>query len=423
MKKIIFLLLFSLNSFLLLSQRTCGTMDKLHERMQADPAFAKRHQEMMSFIQDPNNPQTLFRQPNSPNIIVTIPVVFHVLYKNQAQNISDAQIQSQLDVLNKDFRKLNTDFTTVVPSVFRPLAADMEIVFCKATKTPSGVATTGITRKQVSASFDLINNYYDNTGELSWDPTKYLNIWIGRFLEDYILGQALLPPNSGDQPYPGDGLVIGDQFFGTTGTATTPPFNKGRTATHEIGHYFGLYHPWGRGFTDNSNCSDNDNSDLVNDTPAINQAHYGCPAFPTNLNTCSSSTNGAMYMNYMDYVDDACMAMFSNGQKTIVQNTLAGPRLSLLTSNGCGTLGLNDFQAINAIAVYPNPVSQYFMITSPQLAIDEVEIYNTLGQLVKNQKLTQSNNVINIEELASGTYYLRIYNEGKFLKSDKVIKK
>ena len=128
-------------------------------------------------------------------------------------------------------------------------------------------------------------------------------------------------------------------------------------------------------------------------------------------------------MNFMDYVDDACMAFFTAGQKTIMQNTLAGPRLSLLSSNGCGALGLNEVEAIRAIAVYPNPVSKYFMITSPQVEIDEVEIFNTMGQLVKTQKLSLANNVINIEELASGTYYLRIYNQGQFLKSDKVIKK
>lgn len=106
-----------------------------------------------------------------------------------------------------------------------------------------------------------------------------------------------------------------------------------------------------------------------------------------------------------------------------MQNTLAGPRLSLLSSNGCSSLGLTDFEAIKAISVYPNPVSHYFMITSPKLMIDEVEMFNELGQLVKTQQLSQTNNEIDIESLASGTYYLRIYNEGKFLKSDKVIKK
>ena len=422
MKKLITLLVI-ITSFSALSQRTCATMDILRQRMEADPEFALRHQEMMDFIYNPNNPQTLFRQTNAPNIVVTIPVVFHVLYKNATQNISDAQINSQLDALNRDFRKLNADFNTVVPAAFRPLGADMEIVFCKATRTPSGVASTGITRKSVASSFNFQNQYYTSTGEPAWDPTKYLNIWIGRFNNNQLLGFAYLPgtaPSIGE-----DGLCIGDQYFGTTGTASAP-FNNGRTGVHEIGHYFGLLHPWGDDGVACGNPYVNQftpsNDDRVADTPETDNPHYDCPNFPSNANTCTSSTNGAMFMNYMDYVNDACMAFFTAGQKTIMQNTLAGPRLSLLSSNGCASLGLNEVEAIKAIAVYPNPVSKYFMITSPQVSIDEVEIFNTVGQLVKTQKLTQTNNVINIEDLAAGTYYLRIYNEGQFLKSDKVIK-
>ena len=420
MKKILTLLILLCSVAVFSQRRTCGTMDKLQERINADPEFARQHQEMMDFIQDPNNPQTLFRQANSPSIVVTIPVVFHVLYKNATQNISDAQINSQLDALNRDFRKLNTDFNTVVPAAFRPLGADMEIVFCKATRTPTGTTTTGITRKSVASTFDFQNQYYQSAGEPAWDPSKYLNIWIGRFNSNQILGFAYLP---GQAPSIGeDGLCIGDQFFGTTGTATNPPFNRGRTAVHEIGHYFGLYHMWGN--SNGPTSCGTTNNDGVADTPPTDDAYYDCPAFPNTSNMCPPLTaNGAMFMNYMDYVDDACMAMFTNGQKAVVQNALAGPRLSLLSSTGCGLLGLDEVQAIKAIAVYPNPVSKYFMITSPQVEIDEVEIFNELGQLVKSQKLSLANNVINIEELASGTYYLRIYNEGQFLKSDKVIKK
>ena len=400
-------------------------MDILRQRMEADPEFALRYKEMMDFIYNPNNPQTLFRQTNAPSLVVTIPVVFHVLYKNATQNISDAQINSQLTVLNNDYRKLNADFNSVVPAAFRPLAADMEIVFCKATRTPTGAATTGITRKSVSNSFDFQSQYYLNEGQPAWNTAKYLNIWIGQFpVGSNILGFANLP-GSGVAGSNFDGLCIGNQYFGTTGTASAP-FNKGRTATHEIGHYFGLLHPWGDDGVACGNPYVNQftpsNDDRVADTPETDNPHYGCPSFPSNANTCTSSTNGAMFMNYMDYVNDACMAFFTAGQKTIMQNTLAGPRLSLLSSNGCASLGLNEVEAIKAIAVYPNPVSKYFMITSPQVSIDEVDIFNTVGQLVKTQKLTQTNSVINIEDLAAGTYYLRIYNEGQFLKSDKVIK-
>ena len=415
MKKLIALLLVitSLSAF---SQRTCATMDKLHEEMNSNPNFAIHHQEVMDFIQNPNNSQALFnRGTNSPTIVVTIPVVFHVLYKNATQNVSDAQIQSQLDVLNRDYRKLNTDYSTVVPAAFQTYGADMEILFCKAVRTPAGVTSTGITRKSVGSSFVFEDSYYSAAGEPAWDTTKYLNIWIGRFTDTSLLGFAYLPSSAGNA---NDGLCIGDQYFGTVGTASAP-FNKGRTGTHEIGHYFGLDHPWG---DDGSSCGSGANSDGVADTPATNDPYFNCPTFPNNTNACAVTTNGSMFMNYMDYVDDACMAFFTAGQKTIMQNTLAGPRLSLLSSSGCATLGLNAVEAIKAIAVYPNPVSKYFMITSPQVNIDEVEIYNVTGQLVKTQKLTQTNNVINIEELAVGTYYLRIYNEGQFLKSDKIIK-
>ncbi len=415
--KINLTLLILLCSVSVFSQRTCSTNTKLNELKNTVPGFAEHHQDVMDYIQNPNNEQANFlRGTNSPAVVVTIPVVFHVLYKNATQNISDAQINSQLAVLNNDYRKLNADFNSVVPAAFRPLGADMEIAFCKATRTPAGATTTGITRKSVGSSFVFEDSYYLAAGELAWDPTKYLNIWIGRFSDNTLLGFAYLPSSAG-QAF--DGLCIGDQYFGTTGTASAP-YNKGRTGTHEIGHYFGLEHPWGN---DGSSCGSGANSDGVADTPATDNPYYGCPSFPSNTNTCTSSANGAMFMNYMDYVDDACMAFFTAGQKTIMQNTLAGPRLSLLTSNGCSTLGLNEVEAIRAIAVYPNPVSKYFMITSPQVEIDEVEIFNTMGQLVKTQKLSLANNVINIEEFASGTYYLRIYNQGQFLKSDKVIKK
>ena len=414
MKKIV-LLIACLGSLSMLAQRTGATDEKTQELINTVPGYAAHHQEMKNYLRNTSQ-ENLINKPDAPQVVVTIPVVFHVLYKNATQNISDAQINSQLAVLNADYRKLNTDFNAVVPAAFRPLGADMEIDFCLATRTPTGAATTGITRKSVASSFSFDNNYYAASGEPAWDPTKYLNVWIGKFTDNTLLGFAYLPDTAGSNF---DGLCISYTAFGTTGTATAP-FNKGRTATHEIGHYFGLDHPWG---TDGSACNSAANSDGVADTPATNNPYYGCPTFPDNTNACTTTTNGSLFMDYMDYVDDACMALFTVGQKAIMQNTLAGPRLSLITSNnGCNPLALEDFEAINAIAVYPNPVSNYFQITSPLVAIDEVELFNSMGQLVSTQKLTGTNAQVDVSELAVGNYYLRIYNQGAFVKSAKIVK-
>ena len=414
MKKL-FVLVLLLSVALVQAQRTCATPQKTQELMNTVPGFAAHHEEMKTYLRTTSQ-ENIFNKAAAPQVVVTIPVVFHVLYKTATQNISDAQILSQLAVLNADYRKLNTDFNSVVPSAFRPLGADMEIAFCLATRTPAGALTTGITRKSVANSFSFDNNYYAASGEPAWDTTKYLNIWVGKFTDNTLLGFAYLPDSAGTNY---DGLCISYTAFGTTGTAASP-FNKGRTATHEIGHYFGLDHPWG---SDGSNCNTTANSDGVADTPATDNPYYSCPTFPSNTNACTTTTTGSMFMNYMDYVDDACMAFFTAGQKAIMQNTLAGPRLSLITSNnGCGALTLDDFEAIKAIAVYPNPVTNYFQITSPLVAIDEVEMFNALGQLVSTQKLVGTNEQVNVSELAVVTYYIRIYNLGSFVKSAKIVK-
>gem|GEM_PF-2203609 len=262
--------------------------------------------------------------------VYTIPVVIHVLYNTSTQNISDAQIQSQLDVLNRDFQLNNAD-TGLVPTAFKSLVADCRIAFCLAQRDPSGSATTGIIRKQTtktSFNADTDDAKYNNTGGSSaWDASRYLNLWIVPEItsggQSGILGYAQFPGGAAAT----DGVVIGFRYFGTTGTAVAP-FNKGRTGTHEVGHWLNLRHIWG----DESGCAQDD---LVGDTPLQAGQNYGCPSFPK-VDACTGG-NGVMFMNYMDYTDDACMYMFTNGQKTRMYGVLqaGGARASLASSNGC----------------------------------------------------------------------------------------
>jgi hypothetical protein len=209
------------------------------------------------------------------------------------------------------------------PSIFT--ASNTDIQFCLATVDPTGAATTGITRTSTATTAFSTNDAMKNNatgGKSAWDASKYLNIWVCD-ISGGILGYAQFPGGSAST----DGVVIDYQYFGTIGTSTAP-FNLGRTATHEVGHWLNLRHIWG-----DATCG----TDQVADTPTHNTANYGCPTYP-HLSTCTG-TPVEMTMNYMDYTDDACMYMFSAGQTARMQALFAtgGARTSLLSSNGCGT--------------------------------------------------------------------------------------
>ncbi|MBL7772854.1 MAG: T9SS type A sorting domain-containing protein [Chitinophagaceae bacterium] len=302
------------------AQRSCGSADVYQHMLQHNSEFAQQRalieQQTADYIANPGAQQ---------RAVVTIPVVFHIIYNTTAQNVSDAQIMSQLTVLNNDFRKLNSD-ASLVPAAFSGLAADCEINFCLAQQDPSGAPSTGIVRKSTTVTSFSTNDamkYTAQGGDNIWDRNKYLNIWVCN-LSGGILGYAQFPGG----PAATDGVVITYTGFGTMGTASAP-FNKGRTATHEVGHWLNLFHIWG---DDGSACT---GSDQVGDTPNQGAENYGCPAFPHV--SCSNGPNGDMFMNYMDYTDDACMYMFSAGQKSRMSAlfTGTGARVSLLTSPGC----------------------------------------------------------------------------------------
>ncbi|XVV14353.1 zinc metalloprotease [Actinoplanes sp. CA-131856] len=249
--------------------------------------------------------------------VVTIPVVIHVVYSTEEQNVSKEQIDSQIAVLNEDFRAVNPDVKDV-PPIWQGLVADLKIEFRLATVDPQGNPTDGVTRRQTTrTSFggnDTVK-FAATGGTDAWPSDRYLNMWVCQ-LSAGLLGYAQFPGG----PAETDGVVITHTGFGKTGTAREP-FDLGRTATHEIGHWLNLFHIGG---DDGTGCG---GTDLVADTPNQSDQNVGRPRFPRI--TCGNGPNGDMFMNYMDYVDDAAMFMFTKGQLERIDACLAGPRQSL----------------------------------------------------------------------------------------------
>ncbi|HEY5175499.1 MAG TPA: zinc metalloprotease [Terriglobales bacterium] len=302
------------------TRRTCGTWENHLRLLQTNPRYREDYQKNQIFIND------YLRRNRDAGLrsgVVTIPVVVHIVYNTPAQNIPDAQIQSQIDVLNQDYRKLNADVSGT-PGVFAPAAADCRLQFQLAVRDPNCHPTNGITRTSTSVtSFDIFGTDTVKStaagGIDPWPAGKYLNIWVCNG-QSGQLGRGSFPGT----PANVDGLICVVQAFGNVGTLFTS-YNKGRTATHEIGHCFDLHHLWG----DVSDCS---GTDFVADTPNQQGPNYGCATFPHV--TCSNGPNGDMFMNYMDYSDDACMFMFTYGQAARIEAALAGPRASLMASDG-----------------------------------------------------------------------------------------
>jgi hypothetical protein len=327
----------------LFAQERCGTDLYVVEMMEKYPLYKSEREKV--------NVQTEKWIKNNPDLnlktIITIPVVVHVVFNTNAENISDAQIFSQIDVLNEDFRRTNNDASNT-PSIWQNIAADCEIDFCLATIDPYGASTNGITRTQTAqTSFSISNDAVKSSssgGIDPWNQDDYLNIWVCD-LSGGILGYATLPSNFNN---PGDGVVIGYRYFGTTGQAQSP-YNRGRTATHEVGHWLNLNHIWGNG----NNCG-NDN---VSDTPTQEEENYGCNniTFPHNANSCgSSNASGDMFMNYMDYTNDVCMNMFTEGQKTRMISAINQYRSNLLSHNLCsGSTNPTSWDCINGSCIDP----------------------------------------------------------------------
>ena len=289
-------------------RRQCGTMQVHFRLLETDPNFRQKQVDL-----EHATARRMMSFEARRKALTVIPVVVHVVYNAKSENISASQIKSQITILNKDFHAKNPD-KSKVPGVWKGLAADAGIKFVLASKDPNGKPTKGITRtKTTRTSFgtgDTVKSTASG-GIDPWPTDKYLNIWVCT-LAGGLLGYAQFPGG----PPETDGVVILNTAFGTKGTAAAP-FNLGRTTTHEIGHWLNLRHIWG----DTEDCS---GTDFVADTPNAEGPNYGKPAFPHI--SCNNGPNGDMFMNYMDYVDDDSMFMFTTQQVARMAAALEGPR-------------------------------------------------------------------------------------------------
>lgn len=295
----------------------CGAMEAHQRLCEMFPEFRVRRAQIYAATEVMVRRGIAFQRV-AKKVPVTIPVVVHVVYNTAAENISDAQIASQIVALNRDYSAGNPD-KSITPTPWKGLIVDSLIRFALAAKDPKGKATKGITRThtaQKSFTTDDKVKHAATGGANAWPTGKYLNLWVAS-LGGGLLGYAQFPGG----PSATDGVVILNTAFGTNGTAAAP-FNLGRTATHEVGHWLNLNHIWG----DTNNCT---GTDHVSDTPKAQLPNFGTPTFPHI--SCQNGPNGDMFVNYMDYVDDKAMVMFSHGQVARMQATLAGPRSSIGT--------------------------------------------------------------------------------------------
>lgn len=277
-------------------QKICATDEHFENLIRTKPSIMQIRNSIETQTQNFLRNRGKLSRSIDPSGNITIPVVVHVIYSNANENISMAQIESQIDALNRDFNATNTDFSSI-PSIFQGVAANFQMSFVLKSVDRRASSTT-----TWEADAALYKNY--STGGLDAVSTNNtMNIWVCNLS---YLGNAVY----GYAPYPGsvdpahDGVAVSPYCFGTVGYLSFP-FTGGRTATHEVGHWLNLVHIWG-----NANCG----NDLVDDTPVHPSLNRNCPSFPL-YSTCTGQNEAQMTMNYMDYTDDACKYMFTAGQK------------------------------------------------------------------------------------------------------------
>lgn len=326
----------------------CGTQTWLNSTNTVSPAFREQYiinekllgEAVKKNLTKPENFNT-----NRTTGVVYIPIVFHVVVADQSK-VTDAMIYDQLVRINEDYAGINADSANGSP--FFNVRGHSTIQFCLAKRSPTSPTTNGIVRVTSTVQSNLRSGdpikYSAQGGSSAWDPQIYINIWIAD-LPSGFLGYGTFPGSINSE----QGVVI---LSGTLPGGNEAPYNKGRTLTHELGHYFWLLHPWGSNRCD----SDFPNTPGIDDTPDQADPTYGCPSGLIESGCTSPSPLGKMYQNFMDYTDDGCMTMFTKGQNIRVDQAITLFRSSLLTSNGC--LPVVPLQNEAGIISISNPTSQ-----------------------------------------------------------------
>jgi hypothetical protein len=386
MQNHILLYLILLLSLLLGSQLSAQTM-------QRPPCGQDYFEESMEVLSDQNQ-HSINDFSSVQRSSIVVPVVFHIVWSTDDVNISDELILAQLDALNRDFNAQNQDLDQV-PAEFRNSISSTGISFCLASETPSGLSTNGIVRIHTNIeNIGVKDNLFFSSmgGSDAWNPDQYLNIWVantGPFLSGYGTYPGQTAPER-------TGVVVNATYFGMNGH---PKYGLGRTMVHEVGHYFGLYHVW----SNDPFCEEDDG---VEDTPKQENQHTGCPTHPQ-----ASCTDSDMFMNFMDYVDDPCMVMFTAGQKEKIWSNIHTFRSGLLNNSAeshCQNIQQSDDLTY---LISPNPVTDRMTISFPfqESIILNIHIYDVLGRLRNDQSLLVNGQVeISLQHLEPGLYFITL---------------
>lgn len=325
--------------------------------------------------------------------VITVPVVFHIVYNTAAENVPDSFLLDAIQVMNQDFRKQNPD-TANIPSIWKPLASDCEIEFCLAQQDPQGNPTNGITRTPTTTTQFMCNNhvmYSSMGGEDIWDRNRYFNIWVCK-LNAFMIYCSTQYFNATSSE---DGAVIDYTILRRQSIGGY--WNQQKICSNAAAEYLNLYLFYRCQMT----CAD---CDSVPDTP---NDSTGCLGSCTLTDACHPTVPGVMCSNFMSSANDSCRYFFTQGQKTRMRVCLNGPRASLLSSNVCLPVGINENYQLNGIQIFSNPSNGNFTINSSE-KISSIDIMNLTGEKIYSSFLYAYKSAINLPNQSKGIYFIKI---------------